>query len=193
MKYRILIGFIVIPFLGFSLYSCGAVAVGSAGAGGYKTAVDERSIGTIYDDTVISGKVKTKLLSDEFVKSRYIDVDVLNGVVYLTGLVESASQRRMAADLARGVDGVRKIENQLVVGKTSVGTIVDDTILTSKIKAELIKADNVRSTNIDVDTVNGVVTLTGIVRSEQEKNTVLYITQQVAGNRKIIDNISVNP
>lgn len=192
MKYRFLLCVCLALGAVGLLASCGAVAVGGAGATGYKTAVDERSIGTIYDDTVIASKVKTKLVSDDFVKSRYIDVGVLNGVVYLTGLAESASQKRMASDLARGIDGVRRIENQLVVGKTTMGTIMDDAILTSKIKTELIKSEDVRATNVDVDTVNGVVTLTGIVRSAKEKSTVLYLTRQVAGNRRIVDNITVN-
>ncbi len=190
MKTRLFICTLLLSFL-TSFYSCTPLVLGGAGAGGYKTATDERSIGTMYDDTVISSTVKTKLIADEFVKSRYIDVDVLNGVVYLIGVVESSSQKRMAADIARAVDGVRMVKNQLSVGKTSAGKIMDDTILTSKIKTELIKTENVRSNNVDVDTVNGVVTLTGIVSSESEKNKILYAVRKVAGNRTINDNLTI--
>ena len=83
------------------LSGCGAAVVGGAAYGGYKGATDERSIGTMVDDSVISTTVKSKMIADEFVKARYIDVDVLNGVVYLIGVVESSSQKRMAADIAR--------------------------------------------------------------------------------------------
>lgn len=175
----------------FTLTGCGAAAVGGAAYGGYTTVKEERSIGTIIDDSWISTKVKTKMISDEFVKSRYIDVDVLNGVVFLVGVVESESQKRMAGDIARGVEGVRHVENQLMVGKTSAGQILDDTVLSSKIKTELIKSPNVQSTNIDVDTTNNVVTLTGIVESVKEKDTALYIAHKVAGNRRIVDNLTV--
>ncbi len=173
------------------LSGCAAVTLGSAGATGYKTATDERSIGTMIDDSVIASTVKTRMISDDFVKARYIDVDVLNGVVYLIGVVESSSQKRMAGDIARGVDGVRQVHNQLSIGETSPGTILDDSVLTSKIKAELIKAKGVHSNNVDVDTVNGVVSLTGILSSHKEKNDVLYIVHKTAGNRRIIDNLSV--
>ncbi|MFH2093224.1 MAG: BON domain-containing protein [Pseudomonadota bacterium] len=182
-------GALFFMFLCFT--GCGAMAVGGAGFSGYKAATDERSIGAIIDDSVISSTVKTRMISDEFVKARYIDVDVLNGVVYLIGVTESASQKRMAADIARGVEGVKRVENQLVIGQTSAGQILDDSVLTSKIKAELIKADNIRSNNVDVDTVNGVVTLTGIVSSLKEKNIILYVVQKVSGNHPIKDNLSV--
>lgn len=171
---------------------CEPLAIGTAGVSGYKVATDERSIGTIIDDSIISSTVKTRMIRDDFVKARYVDVDVLKGVVYLIGVIESSSQKRMAADIARGVEGVRKVVNQLVVGKTSAGQIVDDAILTSKIKTELLKADNIRSNNVDVDTVNNVVTLTGIVSSYNEKNKILYIVQTITGNRSIKDNIIVS-
>ena len=170
---------------------CGAAVVGGAAYGGYKGATDERSIGSMMDDSILSTKVKSKMIGDEFVKARYIDVDVLNGVVYLIGVVKSASQKRMAADLARSVEGVRHVENQLVVGKTTIGQSLNDTMLTSKIRAKLLQDPDIRSTNIDIDTNNNIVTLTGIVSTHNEKNRVLYVVQQVTGNRQIIDNLSV--
>ncbi len=175
----------------FILTGCGAAVIGGAAYGGHKGATDERSIGTMMNDSAISTTIKTKMISDEFVKARYIDVDVLNGVVYLIGVVESSYQRRMAADIARGVEGVRRIENQLLVGKTSVGQILDDTILTSQIGTELLQDPDIRSTNIDVDTNNNIITVTGIVRSQKEKEKTLYIIQKVGGNRQIVDNLSV--
>lgn len=177
--------------LNICVSGCAPMVVGGAGATGYKAATDERTIGTMFDDSVISSTVKTKMIGDELVKARYIDVDVLNGVVYLIGVVESSSQKRMAGDIARGVEGVRSVNNQLIIGTTSAGQILDDSFLTSKIKTELIKTENVKSNNVDVDTVNGVVTLTGIVSSVQEKNKVLYVVQQVSGSHSIQDNISI--
>lgn len=173
------------------LTGCGAAAVGVAGYGGYKGAMDQRSFGTMVDDSIISTTVKTSLIADDFVKARHIDVDVLNGVVYLIGIVESSSQKRMAADIARGVNGVKMVKNQLRVGKTSAVQIICDMVLSSKIKIELLKDENIRSTNIDVDVNNHIITLTGIVRSQNEQSRALYITRKIAGNRQIINNLSV--
>ncbi|MCD4722481.1 MAG: BON domain-containing protein [Desulfobacula sp.] len=185
----LLLSFALIISLIFA--GCGAAVIGGAAYGGHKGATDERSIGTMMDDSIISTTVKTKMIGDEFVKARHIDVDVLNGVVYLIGVVESLSQKRMAADIARGVEGVRRVENQLLIGKTSVGQVLNDTILTSKIRTELLKDPDIRSTNIDVDTINNIITLTGIVKSQKEKDSALSIVQKVGGNRQIIDNLTI--
>lgn len=187
-RHQFLFFVLIISFL---LAGCGAAVIGGAAYGGYRGATDRRSIGTMLDDSIISTTIKTKMISDEFVKARHIDVDVLNGVVFLIGVVESASQKRMAADIARGVDGVKRVENQLLIGKTSVGQILNDTILTSKIRTELLKDPDIRSTNIDIDTNNNVITITGIVQSQYEKDKTLYLIQKVIGNRQIIDNLSI--
>ncbi len=115
---RQILSFLFLLISAFILSGCsGAAAVGGAAAyGGYKISTDERSVSTIIDDSIILSSVKSKMFSDEFVKARYIEVDVSNGVVTLTGVVESSSQKRMAADIARSVEGVRKVENKLVVG-----------------------------------------------------------------------------
>jgi hyperosmotically inducible protein len=68
---------------------------------------------------------------------------------------------------------------------------LNDSILTSKIKTQLIKEPNIRSNNIDVDTNNNVVTVTGITSSRKEKARVISIVQGVAGGRQIVDNLSV--
>jgi hyperosmotically inducible protein len=74
-----------------------------------------RSFSTAWNDSIICTKVKTRMISDEFVEAGPIDVDVYNGIVYLTGIAQTDSQKRMAADLARGVEGVIRVENQLTL------------------------------------------------------------------------------
>jgi len=190
MKYRYL--FLCAALGTVLIFSgCAPAVIGGAAYGGYKGATDKRTIGSMVDDSAISISVKSKMIADEFVKARHIDVDVLNGVVFLVGVVESSSQRRMAADIARSVEGVIRIENQLLVGKTTAGQVLNDTILTSKIRTGLLKDPDIRSTNIDVDTINNIVTLTGIVTSRYEKNKVLETVYNIAGNRRVIDNLSV--
>ena len=170
---------------------CSAAIVGGAAFAGHKSATDERSVSAMFNDSVISTTIKRKMMADEFVEARNIDVDVLNGIVYLIGVVKSSSQKRMAADIARGIEGVRKIENQLIIGKTTIGQTFDDIMLTSKIRVKLLQTPDIRSTNIDVDTYNNIVTLTGIVKTHQERGKALYVAQKVAGNKQIVNNLSV--
>lgn len=183
-----------LPILFLTLFlatGCGPAVLGGAAYGGYKTATDERSIGTMVDDSVIASTVKTKMIGDELVQARHIDVDVVDGVVYLVGVVRSDVQRQKAADIAAAVDGVRRVENQLLVGSTSAGQVLDDTLVTSRIRTELIKDGAIRSTNIDVDTIGTTVTLTGRVGSQNEKDRALTIANRFKGYRDLVDNLTV--
>lgn len=100
---------------------CSSGTISGPVTGVSRPSSDSRSIGAFVDDSMILTSIKTKMLSDDFIESRQIHIDVINGVVYLTGTVESLSQKRMAADIARSVDGVKRVENQLGIGKSPAG------------------------------------------------------------------------
>ena len=88
----------IIFILSIITTGCAPVVVGGAAAGAYKTGTDERTVGTMVDDTTISSRVKMNLINTPDVKARRIDVDVLDGVVTLTGLVESAAEIKKAEE-----------------------------------------------------------------------------------------------
>jgi hyperosmotically inducible periplasmic protein len=72
-------------------------------------------VGNAVEDGVITAKVKTALLADPDVKGLKIDVDTKNGVVTLSGTVEKNANLDRAVKIARDTDGVKSVENQLVV------------------------------------------------------------------------------
>jgi osmotically-inducible protein OsmY len=76
---------------------------------------DSRSTGQVIDDTAIHTKVKAALVNDPVVSGTAINVDVERGVVVLTGAVNGDVEKTKAEDIARGVNGVRTVENHLVV------------------------------------------------------------------------------
>ena len=71
------------------------------------------TVGAKIDDGMITTKVKTALLADSTVKGTDINVDTKDGKVTLTGTVDSAPQVDMAMKLAKGVEGVKDVDNQL--------------------------------------------------------------------------------
>ncbi len=74
------------------------------------------SAGRQVDDAAIKTSVKTKLAADVKLSTlTNIEVNSTNGVVTLAGQVDTADQKRMAADVARSVDGVVKVNNNLQV------------------------------------------------------------------------------
>lgn len=178
-------------FLLLLAYGCTPVVVGGAAAGAYKTGTDERTVGRMLDDKTITAKVNLALVEDPVVKSYKIDVDTLEGNVILTGVVGTQLEVDQAVRLAAGVEGVRKVVNNLQIGSKSIGQALNDKVIGSKIKAKLIREPNIRSLNIDVDVNKGVVTLTGIVDTETNKDRIIQIARTSSGVVKVIDNIKV--
>jgi hyperosmotically inducible protein len=63
----------------------------------------------------LTAKIKSKMMLDDYVKARTIDVDTSGGVVTLTGVVESAAERERAVRLARETDGVKRVVDKLEI------------------------------------------------------------------------------
>jgi hyperosmotically inducible protein len=77
--------------------------------------IGERSYGNIWDDNLISNKIKAKLIAEPEVRSLNIDVDVYLGVVTLTGVVGSKYQKDRAIAISRSTDGTVKVVDNLKV------------------------------------------------------------------------------
>jgi hyperosmotically inducible periplasmic protein len=171
---------------------CAPAVVGGGAAVGYKAATDQRTAGTQIDDAAITTKIKASLFDDLLLKSSKIDVDTLNGVVTLTGILNSQGEIDRAVRIAKNVPQVQRVKNQLKVGSITMGEEVDDKIIGSKIKAKLIAEPGVRSLNIDVDVNKGVVTLTGITDKPEIKHKILKIVKDTSGVVRVVDNIAVS-
>ncbi len=92
---------ILVPFIVMSLVSCRT-------PGG-------RSAGNVVDDSAITSKVKAKMLEDQHLKGFGISVETFEGEVTLTGGVDTAETKSRASQLARSVDGVKRVNNMLKV------------------------------------------------------------------------------
>lgn len=66
-------------------------------------------------DTATTTEIKAKLLSDDIVPSRKVKVETTNGVVQLSGNVDNQAQSARAESIAKAIDGVKSVKNDLVV------------------------------------------------------------------------------
>jgi hyperosmotically inducible periplasmic protein len=180
----------VLLLAGFSL-GCAPIIIGGGAAGAYKVAKDERTVGRILDDSNISATIKSDLSSDPLVDVADIDVDTLEGNVILTGVVKSREQVDRAIDIAKKIEGVKSVKNNLQVGRKTVGESIDDRFLVSKIKAKLIGEPGISAMTIDVDAQKGVVSVSGIVPSKTVKEKILRIAGETAGAVRVVDNMTV--
>ena len=73
------------------------------------------STGQYVDDSVITTKVKTAIFNEESLKTMQISVKTYQGVVQLSGFVNSAQSVSKAGEVARRVEHVKSVENDLIV------------------------------------------------------------------------------
>lgn len=76
----------------------------------------------VVDNAALTTKVKAALLADELVKGTQINVDSSNGVVTLNGTVDNATHMQRAEQVARGVSGVTRVQNNLTAAATGTTT-----------------------------------------------------------------------
>jgi osmotically-inducible protein OsmY len=69
--------------------------------------------GRVVDDSVITGKVKAALVADPTTKAHQISVETFQGVVQLSGFVDTKEARSRAEQVAESVAGVKDVKNDL--------------------------------------------------------------------------------
>ena len=158
-------------------------------------------------DSSITAKIQSRYFADDDVKGRNVDVDTKNGVVTLSGTVNSTGERLQAAAIARNTDGVTAVHDELMIDRQprpapgaggvsgSVGTTgrIQDAWITTKIRSTFILDDRIRARNIDVDTKNGVVTLRGTVATEDARKAAESLAAESEGVLRVDNQLSVDP
>ena len=140
---------------------------------------------TAVSDSWITGKTKIALYADSRVSGTQINVDTMSGTVHLRGKVDSAAAKAAAEDVARGIEGVRGVKNELQVVPPSMKNVVEarDDEITQKVKARF-EADP-RMKSLDVRTDNGVVTIEGKLPSITDSARASQLAREVPGVRAV--------
>jgi hypothetical protein len=84
-----------------------------------------------------------------------------------------------------------KVGEQVAVAADKAGDALADGQLTAKIKSKMALDDSVKALAIDVDTDDGVVTLSGRVGSDAERQRALSLARETAGVKKVVDRLVV--
>jgi hyperosmotically inducible protein len=136
---------------------------------------------TRHADSGITDMIQASLEANDKVKEGQVDVETREGYVFLTGVVDTEEARREAGRVAWRTEGVRGLDNGLTVGERTVGSWIDDVMISSKIKSKLIGNSEIRAGDIDVSSSQGVVTLIGRVSSQTIKSDAERIARAVKG------------
>lgn len=185
---------LLIPIV-LSVVACTKTSVdpSSSAASTAGVAAPSTSIGVKVDDSVITTKVKAALLADEYVKSIDVKVETRKSEVMLSGFAESQIQIDRALMVARAVEGVTSVDNQLSlkVGAQTIGNKIDDTVITAGVKSALLADASLKSSDISVTTRVGEVQLSGFVENSSQLSHAVDVAKKVEGVSTVIDHMSV--
>jgi hyperosmotically inducible protein len=98
------------------VFVCLLATFGAVQLGGCATSPEQRTTGQVVDDGAVTARVKTALAREAGLgEAMNVNVNTYRGVVQLSGFVESEQVARRAEEIAKAVDGVQSVKNDLRV------------------------------------------------------------------------------
>lgn len=160
-----------------SITACLPVAITTATVTAISVSQSRRTPGTYLDDNALELKLRADIAKDAIVgRGVNISVTTFDGLVLLTGEVNSDEQRQRVSELAEVYKQTREvifIANELeLAGRTNISSRFNDAWLTTKVKTRLFKAKNLSASSVKVVTEHGKVYLLGIVTRAEDAAAV---------------------
>jgi len=134
-----------------------------------------------------------------------ISVDVNGPNAVLIGTVSDGLEKELAEQIAMGIEGIDEVDNRLLVdsaytpkaraaaadGERDFTTTVEDATITASVKSKLLWSANTTGLAIDVDTVNGKVSLSGTVESAASKDLAGRMARNTDGVRSVDNRLTL--
>lgn len=166
------------------LAACVPVVIGGAAAGG-AMAADRRTSGTYIEDQGIEIKAE-KAISDQLGDNIHVNVTSFNRNVLITGEAFNEDSKAKAESIAKSVENVRTVTNELVVApSSSLSERSNDTYITSKVKANMVSENRFPANYVKVVTEGSVVYLMGLV-THKEADDAVEIARGISGVEKVV-------
>jgi len=168
----------------------------TAATGSTMAVAKDRSIGGAIDDVKISAGIKAAFIKNNF-RELYtkITVEVMEGRVLYTGVVDQDEDMITAVQLAWDQKGVTEVINELKVDKKSnyfdLVQFTKDAMITSQIKSKMFINRDIKFVNYTILTVDNVVYLFGLARSDEELEKVGEIASKVNGVEKVVSHVKI--
>lgn len=157
-----------------------------------------------FKDGWIESKLETALILNKHLNPFKINIRVDNSMATLEGDVYSDIDKELAENIALGVEGIDSVSNKINIiekpAKIAESTApqgrnfaqyVEDVSTTAAIKTELLASKNIDGLNIDVDTLNDKVTLSGKVKSLEQKALAQAIAAKHDDVKGVVNNLQV--
>ncbi|MDC0425365.1 BON domain-containing protein [Pelagibacteraceae bacterium] len=163
-----------ILFIFLTLSGCIGVSSQGVLGTGVNVYLDPRTLGTQIDDSIMqkSFLIRVSQIDKKYVLS--VSSKVVDGHIYLTGTVDSVDEKILLTKIAWKTEGARSVKNNIKVkDKFSLKNSAKDLLITSQLKVALLSNKQVSMANYQINTVNQIIFIFGIAKSESEKREVI--------------------
>ncbi len=151
-----------------------------------------------HSDTWISTKLRTVLLFNRNVSVTKTGIAVDDGVVTLTGEASNQAQKDLTTEYAKDIEHVKEVRNNMTVAAKPVtddrtpGEKIDDASVTAQVKSSLMSHRSTSSIKITkIETMNGVVTVSGMAKNAAEKSLVTKIVNDIKGVDSVVNDMTI--
>ena len=151
---------------------------------------DPRTIGMQIDDTIMQKNLVARLSLNEKRYFLNIQVEVLDGRIFLSGKVNEPEEKIKITKLAWETKGVREVKNAITIkGQSNFKQTAKDILITSQLRAALIINKKTKSRNYTLETINKKIYIFGIAMDIEEKKEVLSEAEKIYDVEKVIPSI----
>ena len=174
------------------LGGCLVAAVGAAAGGAGYTAGNERGVGGTATDTGIKASINAIWSNDNGQITSYIDLNIFEGRVLLTGAVPDPKIRDQAVAGAWKASGVKEVINEIQVAQgASFGTAASDNWILARLNSDMVFDSIVRTPNYSLQCVDGTVYILGVARTQNELDHVLNYARNIPNVRQVKNYIRI--
>ncbi len=143
---------------------------------------------SLLSDINITASIKRKLFEESDVNSTRVNVVTEHGKVTLTGTVTDEQIEEKVISIAKNTNGVKEVVSKIEIGSKN---ITSDARITTLIKLRLLEDEHLSSLDIHVITVNGKVTLTGVVPDKESNKRAIGIAKLTNGVKQVESKLSI--
>jgi len=177
----------------FLITLCTAMVVGATLIAAPVIAADMANDKALINDSFLTAKTKIALAADTRVHGRQVKVETQKGLVFIRGKVDSDEAKKAAEEIARGIEGVKDVKNELQVVAPSKREAVEDKddAITARVKKQIAKEPNLKNAGIGVQTNAGVVSLTGEVPDISTSAHASWTAWKVHGVKSVKNDLTL--
>ena len=176
-------------FLILILNNCAGRNLSTFGKG-VSISFDPRTVGMQIDDTLMQKNLVARLTLTEKKYFLYIQIEVLDGRIFLTGKVDDPEEKIKITKMAWETKGARSVKNAIEIkGQSNFKSSAKDILITTQLRTALIFNKSIKSNNYTLETINKIIYIFGISMDDNEKKEVMDEANKIYDVEKVIPTI----